>query len=82
MQAYVNDEKKLMSVALIVTILGVIAILSSPFIFNEILVFYACVVLTIIAGLYLSRNLAYAGQDKASPVENRKQRKPRRRKKG
>lgn len=59
MKAYMNDEQRPMAVSLIVTVLGMMAIISSPFIFNLPAVFYICVVLTIIAGLYLSRSITY-----------------------
>jgi FtsH-binding integral membrane protein len=66
MDVYVDDENKLMAVSLIVALLGIIAILFSPFIFNIPEIFYACVVLVIIAGLYLSRNISHV-DNTASP---------------
>jgi len=75
MKSYLNNEQQLMAVSLIVVALGIVAIISSPFILNSPVVFYIFVVLTIIAGLYLSRNITYK---ESTPQNKRKRAKVRR----
>ena len=59
--------------------LGPVAIISSPFILNSPPVFYICVILTIIAGLYLSRNIAYKESTHQNERKRTKARRPKRR---
>ena len=66
MKAYIEDEGRLFYVSIIVICLGIIAILSSPFLFNIQILFYACIVLTVISGLYLSKGLSYEDKNRAA----------------
>ena len=79
MKSYMNSEQQLMAVSLIVVALGIVAIISSPFILNSPVVFYICVILTIIAGLYLSRNITYKESAPQRQKRRTKQKKPKRR---
>ena len=78
MKSYTNGEQQLMAVSLIVVALGIVAIISSPFILNSPVVFYICVVLTIIAGLYLSKNISYKESTPQRQKGRIKQRRPKR----
>jgi hypothetical protein len=79
MESYANNEQQLIAVSLIVVALGTVAIISSPFILNSPPVFYICVILTIIAGLYLSRNIAYKESTPQNERKRTKARRPKRR---
>ncbi len=79
MKSYANNEQQLMAVSLIVVALGIVAIISSPFILDSPVVFYICVALTIIAGLYLSRNITYKEGNPKRERKRPKARRPKRR---
>ena len=79
MKSYMNSEQQLMAVSLIVVALGIVAIISSPFVLNYPVVFYICVILTIIAGLYLSKNITYNESTPQKEKRRTRQRRPKRR---
>ena len=79
MKSYMNGEQQLMAVSLIVVALGIVAIISSPFVLNSPVVFYICVILTIIAGLYLSKNITYNESTPQKEKRRTRQRRPKRR---
>ncbi len=73
MKAYIEDERLLLAVSVIVTALSIIVILSSPFVYNLPTVFYTCIALTIVAGLYLSKGISHA-EEKKKPKAGRSRR--------